>query len=259
MLRTSKRFIRFVCAPQNIEVAAIFVLFGVLAASIIMIMRIPPPNLNREAVLRVLEVTFGALGFATLLLLWAQLRHGSTLNKRIAYHEHFHDLPTGNKVEALYGLLHRLQIPRPTANEPLSEESTKKIVDDVTPAPATGHIVVREYLNDFEEFAAAVNCGLIDVHYAYHLEGPRTVNAYFGFHRFIEHLIKTDNDAPGGLQLGDTEYYKELSKRAIDWKERMADASEKALARRKKQDLKLQKQDLKSRQKRKRGGVDEVM
>jgi hypothetical protein len=43
----------------------------------------------------------------------------------------------------------------------MSENDRTKLLADKEPPPDTAELVVREYLNDFEEFASAINCGLL--------------------------------------------------------------------------------------------------
>ena len=216
-----KNFLSALIAPKGNEAIAVSLAVIIVVISVSYWNAVPAAELDRNVSLRIAEVTFSALGFCTLLLLWASLRHSSVLNKRLTYHEHFHDLPSGNKVEALYVLLQRLGIPTPKASSALTDANAQAIIADTEPPPKKGEIVVREYLNDFEEFAAAVNCGLIDKNYAYHIEGPRTVNAYFGFKAIIERWISLEKQLPHGLETGDAAIYEELRKLSVEWKARM--------------------------------------
>lgn len=125
---------------------------------------------------------------------WAQLRHDATLSKLLAYHDYFHDLPGTEKVNALYGALVRLKVPVPLWQAPLTESQKDLLINDTEIPPNTAHLAVREYLNDFEEFCAAINAGLIDEDYAYKLEGTRALNAYFGFRELINHWLAVDRD-----------------------------------------------------------------
>jgi hypothetical protein len=83
--------------------------------------------------------------------------------------------------------------------------------------------VVREYLNDFEEFASAINCGLVDDDYAYKLEATRALNAYYGFKEMINYWHAEDrqiSDRSGGAIPLTTNYYGELRSVVERWKER---------------------------------------
>ena len=83
------------------------------------IYRVSHAQFTRDELLNLLETIFQALGVVGLILLWAQLRHTATLNKLIAYHKYFHDLPSGEKVKALYEALDRLKLKVPIWQENL--------------------------------------------------------------------------------------------------------------------------------------------
>jgi hypothetical protein len=209
--------------PQIIEAIGIALLVVVVAGTGFVLSSIPDDELTRAELLRVLEVGFTALAGTSLLFLWAQLRHAGNLNKLIAYHEYFHDLPTSGKVGRLYAALDRLNIAIPLWQAPLNEDETDLIVDDTADAPHRADIAVREYLNDFEEFAAAVNSGLVGEDYAYHLESARMLNAYYGFREIIDHWLAEDRKKASRLResgIATSDYYGELAKLAERWKVR---------------------------------------
>jgi hypothetical protein len=135
---------------QIIEATGIALLAVVVAGTGYILYSIPDGELTRAELLRVLEVGFTALAGTSLLFLWAQLRHAGNLNKLIAYHEYFHDLPTSGKVGRLYAALDRLNIDIPLWQAPLNEDEKDCIVGDTAEAPDRADIAVREYLNDFE-------------------------------------------------------------------------------------------------------------
>ncbi len=137
--------------PRFIEALAIGAAILVVVAGIATILCMPKADLTREKILPVFSVVISSLGVASLLFLWAQLRHTSTQNKLIAYHEHFRDLPRAAKVNALYAAMGRLKIDRPLWQTPLSLVQRDEILRDTAMAPNTADIVIREYLNDFEE------------------------------------------------------------------------------------------------------------
>ncbi|HEY1890023.1 MAG TPA: hypothetical protein VGG63_06435 [Steroidobacteraceae bacterium] len=151
----------------------------------------PNSQLTRDGLLNLLEAIFQALGVVGLILLWAQLRHTATLNKLIAYHRYFHDLPSAEKFRALYEALDRLKLKVPIWQEPFKAPELRIILSDTAPYPKAED-VVRDYLNDFQEFAAAVNSGFVDDDYAYHIESARPINAYYGFRAVIEHWLVED-------------------------------------------------------------------
>jgi hypothetical protein len=138
-------------SPRTIEAVAVGFAIVVLVVGIWTFCKIPPAEFTRKEIIKLIGAIVGSLGVASLILVWAQLRHTATLNRLLSYHQYFHDLPNTTKVRDL-----------------------------------------REYVNDFEEFAAAVNCGLIDEDYAYRPEATRSLNAYYGFREVIIHWLAED-------------------------------------------------------------------
>ena len=212
--------------PRTIELIALFAAVSVLVAGISNILAMSPQESTRDNVLPVINVMIGGLGVATLLFVWAQLRHTSTQSKLITYHEHFQDLPKASKVSAMYTAMARLNIERPLWQTPLSRRQREAITGDTTPAPDTAHIVIREYLNDFEEFAAALNCGLVDEDYAYHIENTRVLNAFYGYQELIDFWLLEDQERAArhrAAGVAPSDYYGELKKLAERWKGAQAD------------------------------------
>lgn len=205
--------------PRFIEIMAIITAVVVIAAGALTICLMPHADFTRDKIISVLSVAISALGVATLLFLWAQLRHTATQDKLVAYHWHFRDFPRAAKVNAIYASMGRLEIPRPTWRKPLNVPDLAKITGDTKDAPHTADISVREYLNDFEEFAAAVNVGLLDKEYVYHIEHARVLNAYFGFKAIIEYWVEEDQKN-SSEDIAPSDYYAELRKLADEWKER---------------------------------------
>jgi hypothetical protein len=212
--------------PHIIEIAALLSVIVVLLAGCVTIGMMPHADFTRDKILAVLNVVVLAFGVASLLFLWAQLRHTATQDKLVAYHEYFQDLPRSSKVNSLYVVMGRLNIERPVWQKPLTPSGRDLILQDNEPAPNTAHIAIREYLNDFEEFAAAVNSGLVDFDYAYHLESARLLNAYYGFEELIMHWLLEDQQKVienRGAGIAPNDYYGELKKLAERWRARKLD------------------------------------
>jgi hypothetical protein len=219
-------------SPKAIEVTALILFVALIVVFLSVLHAVPDPDYTRSEVLRISEVACGALGVVSLLLVWAQLRHGARLNKLLAYHEYFHDLPSTSKVRELYATLARLEIAIPSWQAPLDDAGIKLAVEDKEPPPMKATQVIREYLNDFEEFAAAVKSGLIDEEYAYHLEATRTLNAYFGFRGVVAHWLMEDRktaEKAGEAAPTATNYYGELRSVAERWKARKQEEAQEAL------------------------------
>ena len=209
--------------PRVIECSALVVFVLVVVAGMLTLCRMPAAEFKRSEILPVIDVLISGFGVAALLFLWAQLRHSATLSKLLAYHDYFQELPKESKVRTLYTALGRVNLKPPLWQTPLSPEDTKVLLADTTAAPDSAASAAREYLNDFEEFSAAVNCGLVDENYAYHIESARALNAYYGFSDLINHWLAEDQqratrDRAAGVAPSD--YYGELKKLAERWKER---------------------------------------
>ncbi len=210
-------------SPRTIEAVAISSFVIVVLVGVWALWEIPKQEFNRAEILKTIEAVVGGLGVSSLLLLWAQLRHTAILAKLTSYHLHFHDLPTLSKVRDLYTVLERCQVPVPTWHSPMSESDRAKLVADKAAPPRTAELVVREYLNDFEEFASAINCGLVDEDYAYQLEASRLLTAHYGFRQMINHWHAEDrqiSERLGGNVPETTNYYGELRSVAERWKDR---------------------------------------
>ena len=213
-----------------IEAIAISAFIVVLLVGIWAFWTMPPAEFTRKEVLKLLGGIVGALGVVSLLLVWAQLRHTATLNKLLSYHQYFHELPNIRKVRDLYKILGRCKVPVPTWHSPMSENDRNTLLADKEAPPDTAELVVREYLNDFEEFASAINCGLVDEDYAYQLEATRALNAYYGFRQMVIHWHAEDkqlSERSGGNIPVTTNYYGELRSVAERWKVRKQAENEK--------------------------------
>jgi len=196
--------------PRTIEAVAISSFVIVVLMGVWALLEIPKQEFNRTEILKTIEAIVGGLGVSSLLLLWAQLRHTAILGKLTSYHAHFHDLPNIDKVKNLYGALARCKISTPSWYSPLSDSDVKSLLADIGAPPDKAELVVREYLNDFEEFASAINCGLVDEDYAYQLEATRLLNAHYGFREMVNHWHSEDRrfaEKSGGAIPVTTNYY----------------------------------------------------
>jgi hypothetical protein len=149
-----------------------------------------------------MELTAFWVGLPALLAVLHQTRNDTRWNGVLSYHDYFDELPVQPKLDNLYKVLNICSVEIPTLLKPLSDEDFQKIETAAKPGSAEtaalGGLrprgVVRAYLNDFEEFAGAVEQGVVDEDYAYSLEGTRVLVAYFGFRAFIESDRKTDKE-----------------------------------------------------------------
>ena len=217
-------------APRTIEAIAVGLFIVVIIAGGWTFWEIPKAELTRDVAFKLTEAIVGALGVVSLLLVWAQLRHTAVLSRLLSYHQYFHDLPNISKVRDLYRALERNRISVPTWHSPLSETDIGSLLADEQAPPDKAELVVREYLNDFEEFASAINCGLIDEDYAYQLEATRALNAHYGFRQMVIHWHAEDkqlSERSSGSIPVTTNYYGELRSVAERWKVRKQAENEK--------------------------------
>lgn len=209
--------------PRVIETTAILAAVLVILSGAVALYYMPRGDFTLDRVLSLLSVVISALGVATLLFLWAQLRFTSVQNKLFAYHRFFQDLPKAEKVSLLYRTMGQLKIDRPLWQTPLTSAQCDLIVKDPSPEPNKAETAIREYLNDFEEFASAVNVGLVDADYTYHVESARVLNAYYGFQELINYWLLDDQQkAAANKTTGvvPSDYYGELKKLAERWRAR---------------------------------------
>jgi hypothetical protein len=209
---------RISLSPRTIEAIAIAAFAAVVISGVWALAEIPKQEFNRTEILKTIEAMVGGLGVVSLALLWAQLRHTAILGKLSSYHQYFHDLPNLHKVGDLYKALERCKVAVPTWLIPLSEGDKNNLLADVELPPGTAELAVREYLNDFEEFSAAINCGLVDEDYVYRIESTRVLNAHFGFRRMVDHWHDEEKEHSGGAIPVTTDFYGELLSVAERWK-----------------------------------------
>lgn len=218
---------------------------GIISASAVAFARLRPDATFSERA-QILEITLLAFGLLSILLLIAQLRQTRAWNRVLSYHEYFGELPGSDRTDQLYLCLHRLGLHEPTSSKPLSTDDAKALWDDEGIAGRDGicrHVgrrVIREYLNDFEEFCGAVRAGVLNENYVRELEGDRTINAYYGFEEVIKLTREEAADSGRREQSPDTrstmaqklrEYrrkpYQELRMVAETWRARRAKEYEK--------------------------------
>lgn len=131
-------------------------------------------------------VAIGAFGLGSLALLWKQLRDTSSWNKLLSYHQFFASFPSENIHNNLRDTLkhHGQDNIMRDKDAVLSADAAKAIYEQN--APDGSRWAVNCYLDEFEEFCAAIHCGLISEDYAYRIEGGRTIKNYLRFKQFID-------------------------------------------------------------------------
>ncbi len=173
----------------------IVIVSAVIAGAIIAVAAVAYCGLGADATFndraQITENTLLALGLLSVILLVAQLRQTTSWNRVLAYHNYFGELPSEDRANQLFSCLSRLKIAVPTSSKPLSKDQAKTLWADTGVVgrdgipKQIGQRVVREYLNDFEEFCGAVRAEVLNEKYVRELEGDRTINAYYGFREVI--------------------------------------------------------------------------
>jgi hypothetical protein len=117
---------------------------------------------------------------------------------RLAYHDYFSELPVQHKIDALNEHFSRHGWNPPTLLAALDDKKLliiqqehssfskgERIKDGEQVCKQSLALVILAYLNDFEEFAAAVLENVVNKEYAYKIEASRVIRAYFCFEGFI--------------------------------------------------------------------------
>jgi len=149
----------------------------------------------------------------------------SVWKRVLAYHDYFDQVPAPGKADVLRMYLLELEIREPpTAYRPIDVNVTEKIWQDQGNSHRPpGRVVVHNYLNDFEQFCAAVKEGVVDDSYARELRGTRVIDAFFGYQCIINKTrevqekdaeTRTDSGAAPPFQ---SKYFLELQLIATKW------------------------------------------
>lgn len=154
---------------------------------------------------RILELLMLGVGLQSLILLWAQNRAMTIWNSVRSYHDYFQEFPPEHRITELEDLAERLgflqclldlsPIPKPIVE---AIESTRQ-----------SRLTVRKFLDDYEEFCAAVNARVVDPEYAYGIEGTRVIRVKMVFEPLISRM-RAENRY--------TRCYLELMKLGDEWK-----------------------------------------
>lgn len=125
-----------------------------------------------------------ALGTTSILVLAAQWRQQGAWNRVLSYHQYFSELPRRENVVTLETCLARLNIAPPTMADPFKSKDVDSILED-SGSGRRARVICQGYLDDFEEFCAAVNARVISDRYAIDIEGSRVIRAFYGFEPLI--------------------------------------------------------------------------
>jgi len=153
--------------------------------------------------LRVVELVVIAITAGTIILLIEQMSQTNRWNRRLSYHQFFSEVPEIGKLMAFNQLAVEKKIDALNKAEPLKDDVAQQLLDDTK-----SRQIVMNYLNDFEEFAAAVRRDLVDESYAYVIEHARVKRAWLVFRPWIMLLRK---------QAASVDCYVELEELAGSW------------------------------------------
>lgn len=148
------------------------------------------------------------IGLFSIVLAALQVRVNASWNKVLSYHNHFGELITPDVLQKLEEVARAKEFEANLkAGTAICENTAKAIFEH-------GHSdrVVSCYLDEFEEFACAVNAGVVDDEYAYQLEGTRVARVWTVFRNYVQHCRSAPASSPT--------VYKQLQALAHRWKDR---------------------------------------
>ena len=156
---------------------------------------------------KLIETTILALGLESLLLVASQNRATVVWNRLLSYHEYFQEMPPEARIRALVAAGDKLGFASCLRDlKPLDSTHV-----DAINADKDAILAIRAYLDDFEEFCAAVNAKIVDENYVYNIEGTRIIRASVVFEPMIR-AFRHENRY--------TQCYLELQKLGDAWKKR---------------------------------------
>jgi len=137
----------------------------------------------------------------------AQAAHVAAVNSALAYHQYFGDLITVQIRRQLAAVANDCGFAEARKKgEPMSPEAVKCIKDS-----PKHDSVVSSYLDEFEEFCAAIHAKLLNEDYAYGLEATRIIRTWAVFGPYI---------LSSRTETQDFRTYVELERVATAWTER---------------------------------------
>lgn len=151
-----------------------------VAAGVFFALRSPQVT-TLEQTARIVELGLLALGLLSLFLIAEQTRLTAKWNKLLSYHQFFGELITSEMVSDLRKVAETCGFSEEMRQlKPIHSASLECIVN------SDEHMnTISAYLDEFEEFCAAVHAGVADHEYAYTLEATRVIRAWVVFEPFI--------------------------------------------------------------------------
>lgn len=168
-----------------------------------------------------------SIGTTSILVLAAQWRQQGAWNRVLSYHEYFSELPRRESLVMLETCFRRLSITAPTTAEPLKDSDVAAILADAGTTGRRASTICKGYLDDFEEFCAAVDARVVSSAYAIDIEGSRVIRAFYGFEPLIrklreqqDHAMATTGTATRNGNPMRSKYYEELERVARRWRQK---------------------------------------
>lgn len=176
---------------------------------------------------RALNILLLGLGSTSILVLAAQWRQQGAWNRVLSYHQYFSELPRRESFVMLETCFRRLGITPPTTAEPLKDRDVAAILADSGTTGRRASTICNGYLDDFEEFCAAVNARVVSDRYTIDIEGSRVIRAFYGFEPLIRKLREQQDQAMAATGTATrngnpmrSKYYEELERVAKRWREK---------------------------------------
>lgn len=167
------------------------------------------------------------VGATSVLILAAQWRQQGAWNRVLSYHQYFSELPRRESLVMLETCFRRLSITPPATAEPLKDPDVAAILSDSGTTGRRASTICKGYLDDFEEFCAAVNAGIVSARYTIDIEGSRVIRAFYGFEPLIlklreqqDRAMATAGTATRNGNPMRSKYYEELERVARRWREK---------------------------------------
>jgi len=185
-----------------------------------------------EWAVHVSEPAFIAIGALSVILVWAQVRSASVLEREqniwkrvLCMHEHFNDVPRPERAESVRRYLLEIGVTNPpSAYRPLTSQQSDVIVSDTgNEHRAPAKVLITLYLNDWESFCGAIAIGAVDEDYARDMEGTRLIDAFFGYREVINRFraaYEGDSKSSNGSTAAEPfahKLYIELQETALKW------------------------------------------
>lgn len=154
---------------------------AVLVACVIAVMRMPPDDRSYQNVGQIIELGLLSVGLLSLVLIARQTRTTAKWNKLLSYHQFFGELISPATLVQMTGAAEACGFSEQMLKiSPMTDDSVNKVL-----ASPDHDQTVSTYLDEFEEFCAAVHAGIVDNEYAYTLEATRVIRAWVVFEPFI--------------------------------------------------------------------------